>query len=1103
MTLADVDHRERIRGELDATLFVEAGAGTGKTTELVGRIVSLVAGGASLRGIAAITFTEKAAAELSDRVRARLELAAAGEGDYAALDERGRTRCRQAVSELDGATFETIHAFARKLLALHPLQAGLPPEFAVLDETEAALELAERVRRFLDELEQDHGVRLPLVAAYGLGLRPEDIRGLALNFAREWDRLTEERFQPPDAEPAWDPPLSRLLEGVRDGQTADFVARHVEPLEAFARRLDAAYERFEQAAEDRDKRLLEFVALAPRAPRMRGDVGKGRPLKAVSDGYENWVRGLRTWALGQLLPRLQEFALAYARERGEAGRLTFHDLLVRARDLLRDDSAVRQAVHERYPHLLIDEFQDTDPLQVELAALIAGGRDWSGDWRSTPVAGGRLFFVGDPKQSIYRFRRADIAVYETARGAFAAEGVALRTNFRSTRRVIEFVNAACAPLFESLQGWSPQAPWAELQPAPAAPDGVPVRVMGGAIAASARAIRDEEAAAVARAVAEIRRNNGAGLEGGTRYRDIAVLIPRRTALAAIERALAARGIPYRVESQSLVYRSEELREMANILAAIDDPTDEIALVAALRSPAFACSDAELLAFRRAGGRWDYLAKPPAAGPERVKAALCQLREWHEQRWWKSPAQLVEEVATETRLRQKALVARRPREAWRRYRLLAEQARALTGAGAVTTLRQFVEWLRRQVDEEVRVNEAMVPEPDDDAVRIMTVHAAKGLEFPVVLIAGLGSGGSNRSPMVIWPAGVEGGPPEVRAGTRERVFQTGGYEAALEHDHLREEAEQVRLLYVALTRAQRLLVVSLFRPEKRSGKSLAAQLEGVLERAAGHFERYEPQDAAGPEEQESPPTGESVVPRDVWAARRSEVIAQGGVSKVQAATAIAARAAEAGLAGTERLEREADEENEAEREPWRKGRAGTSIGRAVHAVLQTIDLASGEGLGETAAAQAAAEGVPGEASRVERLVRNALDSLPVREAVACGRCWREVYVGAEIEGTVVEGFIDLLYEREGGELVVVDYKTDSLRDAAEVDAAMARYRLQGAAYAAALEAALGRRVAEVVFVFTEPRAERRVDDLAHAMAEVRELLRAGPEGAPGNGRGGAD
>jgi len=180
------------------------------------------------------------------------------------------------------------------------------------------------------------------------------------------------------------------------------------------------------------------------------------------------------------------------------------------------------------------------------------------------------------------------------------------------------------------------------------------------------------------------------------------------------------------------------------------------------------------------------------------------------------------------------------------------------------------------------------------------------------------------------------------------------------------------------------------------------------------------------------------------------------------------------------------EPEIEEQPWRKGRAGTSIGRAVHAVMQTIDLATGDHLRETAESQALAEGIANEAAHVARLAESARTSPSIVAAVATGRYWRELYVGVPIGGMLVEGFIDLLYESPDG-LVVVDYKTDSVRDEAAIDATMERYRLQGAAYALALERALGRPVARAVFVFTEPRAEREVTDLPGAKAEIEALL----------------
>jgi ATP-dependent helicase/nuclease subunit A len=1092
MTLADREARERILRETRKTMFVEAGAGTGKTTALVGRIVAIVADGARIDQIAAITFTEKAAAELTDRVRQQLERAAAGDGEYAGLTEAARARCREAAAGIDGAAFQTIHAFARKLLAAHPVQAGLPPEFDVLDETEEELETREQVRRLLDEIERGDGTAQAVTVGYALGLQPRHLRGLARKFAADWDRLRGVTFERP-AEPNWEPPLRRLLDRVKRAGQTDAFTEHVQLLDAFADRLQAAYEAYDASDtdEERARRLVELLTLVARGPSINGTLGRGKPLGPAKEEYEAWVRQVRAWALGNPLPAVQAFALAYAEERRRSGRLTFHDLLVLAVDLLRTDPAARRALHERYPFLLIDEFQDTDPLQVELAALIAGEPRTVVAWQETEVEQGRLFFVGDPKQSIYRFRRADIRIFLAAKGAFGSEAAHLTTNFRSARRIVEWVNGVCGLLFDD--GGGGQAPWTPLEARPDAPEGEPVRVLGGPVdGAKAEEVREREAADVALGVLRARAENWAGRDGGTRFEDICILLPRRTGLPALERALADRGIPFRIESQSLMYAAEEVRDLANVLTAIDDPTDQVALVAALRSPLFACTDAELAEHAAAGGKWNYEAAVPDGSPERVRAALARLAAWHRERWTMTPAGLIEQLLGECHLLLAALGDLRPREAWRRYRIIAEQARALTVRGSVATLRQFIAWLDQQREEGVRVNEAIAPEPDDDAVRVMTIHAAKGLEFPVVFVMGLGTEGrSNDDARVWWPPEGRGLPPEVRCGSRERMFATARFAAVEAEEDAQEAAEQARLFYVAATRAEHALAVSLYRAAERTGKSMAARVERALEGAPPEtWERFEASAGTRP----AAPTADGVslgaapVPeRAAWMAARAALAAKAGRAPVVAATTIAHE----GLAD---VPEEPADELAGPEEPWRKGRAGTSLGRAVHAVLQGIDLATGSGLEEAARAQAEAEGIGDRWEEVARLARHALTSRAVQAAVASGRYWREVYVGADLDGAVVEGFIDLLYEGPDG-LVIVDYKTDRLRGAEEIDRVMPVYRLQGGAYAAAAEEATGRRVASVVFVFTEPREERAVADLAAAMQEARsraaEVLGRGP------------
>ncbi|MEJ5222401.1 MAG: UvrD-helicase domain-containing protein, partial [Tepidiforma sp.] len=325
MTLPDAAARDRVTRETAETLFVEAAAGAGKTTALVGRIVALVAGGMPIDRIAAITFTEKAAAELTDRVRERLERAAAGDGEYADLGPEERERCRAAIAGLDGASFQTIHAFARKLLAAHPVQAGLPPEFDVLDGTEEELELREAVRRFLDDVERSDATRTAVMTAYTLGLQPRHLRGLAREFARNWDRLRDATFEPPAAEPDWEPPLRRLLDEVnRDGQSDSFQPAF-DRLQEVAGRLEQAYRQVEAAASaaEREAGLAELLTLAGRVT-ISLNAGRKGTFRPVREGWDAWLTELRRWALERVLPAVQTFALDYADERRRRGRLTFH-----------------------------------------------------------------------------------------------------------------------------------------------------------------------------------------------------------------------------------------------------------------------------------------------------------------------------------------------------------------------------------------------------------------------------------------------------------------------------------------------------------------------------------------------------------------------------------------------------------------------------------------------------------------------------------------------------------------------------------------------------------------------------------------------------------
>ena len=986
-TLSDRPARDAIVERLDENMVVEAGAGTGKTTSLVSRVVALIATGrATMGSIAAITFTEAAAAELRSRIGETLERVGGDPG----RGQTERERCTRAVEDLDQASIQTLHSFAATLLRERPLDAGLPPGFNVRDGIEAEIAFEKRWSEWLDDTLDDPDAQTALRPALAEGLTLRHMREIAVRFHDNYDLLTGAPF---------DGPTGQSLNG------------------------------------EREKLLLPVLGL------------------------------------------LRSFALDYADERKSAGEAEFQDLLVLARNLLRDSLPARDFFRGRYSHILIDEVQDTDPLQAEIAFFLAEdvpvGMDSSGrpkDWSAVRPAAGKLFIVGDAKQSIYRFRRADINQVKRMQKSVGGLDELLTRNFRSRSPVIDWVNHVFHQWMVESEGQ------AEYSPLSVPPDGEapPVRFIGREVEGTIAEVRRQEADAIAHTVRaaieegwQVRSEDPHSEFRPAKYQDVCILMPSRLGLDALEFAFETAGIPYRLDSAGLIYESQEARDLLNCLSAIDDPTDQVSVVAALRSPALACSDADLLEFVEAGGQFDFLAEdgPPAGY---TSDALAVLRNFHERRQWTSPAALIEEFVRERRLMELALEGRQWRGRWMRYRFLIDRARAFAASGE-SSLRGYLAWTARQREEQARARETAVPESDEDAVRVMTVHGAKGLEFPILVLAGLGSTPAHRPGAVLFDRECEA--VEVKVGSGESSFSTAGYAELAEIDKSREAEEDVRLMYVATTRARDHLIVCLYR-NSRGGTSPAARIEELMEGADDLWEPFDPpalqdQGLAIPPAMNGMPEDDTPAARERWMEGRNATFA--------------ARSRPFSAAAT-RLAREAKDEQDIPDEPWRRGRAGTSIGRAVHAVLQVVDLRTGSGLEDIAKAQAAAEGVPGRAVEIARLARRALESPLVKRALGSRRWWRETPVAGPVGDGIVEGFIDLLFEEEDG-FVIVDYKTDALGTDEEIERAMSRYRLQGGGYALALGRATGATVKEVSFLFLEPRREVSVEDLSRAMREA--------------------
>ena len=1142
----DQPARHRIGDDLGTTLFVEAGAGSGKTTALVGRVVALVAAGTELRHIAAITFTEKAGAELRDRVRRELH----DHAQTATTTSEAAARCETAVGQLDAAAIGTLHAFAQRILSEHPVEARLPPRVEVLDEVTSGIAFDRRWARVLDHLLADPALERTLLLLNAAGVDPKKLRALAVAFDGSWD-LVE------DCVPATaaDPPavvdcVPKVLAELR---TLADLARHcVDPTDKLLGRLHEVLELgpLLAAAGDDDLDVLELLT-GPRklTASNLGKIGSWGGCKGdvvaqmlvVSETVEA-VKGTVLQACARHLgSAMRRHTLDAARQRREAGQLEFHDLLVLARQVLRDPvqgPVVRASLRRRYQRLLLDEFQDTDPIQIELAVRIACADPATADqeaWLDVAVEPGRLFVVGDPKQSIYRFRRADITTFLEAKDRFAAEAggaVELSANFRTVAPIIDWVNLTFAMLMAEAPDVDvphpSRPPYASLQAQrPAPPAGPPVAVVGATPhppKTKADVVRAAEARDVAHAVTVAMADRWPVRHGEDGWRDpqlgdITILVPARTSLPFLEDALGAACIPFRAESSSLVYASRAVRDLMMVLRAADDPTDHLRIVSALRTPLLGCGDDDLFRHKlEAKGSWSYnTPEPPDATAGPAAAGLSFLRAIHEARHWQSPAELLDRIARERRALELGFAEGRPRDVWRRLRFVIDQARAWSEATG-GSLRAYLRWVDQQTVEGARVTESVLPETDDDAVRIMTIHAAKGLEFPITIVSGMSTGSRTQTNPVDVHFPRAGGPVGYRLG---KDVTTEEFDVWTPIDEQMGYDERIRLLYVACTRACDHLVVSLHRVlrkgevKKASSRSNAELLltgmgEDLMVGLPDLSGLATPL-AADPAAQPTAPP-----PYAEWAADRAIALAVASRPGAVAATALTDEGGpdwgidlpvlavqptlfDDGDPGPLEppVETEVDpglqkRPRDLDLPPWLKGRYGTAIGRAVHGVLQTIDLATGAGLDDAVSVQSQAEAVPERAAVVRRLVEDALGSPAVKEAAGLPH-WREVYACTPIGDRLLEGYVDLLYRSPKG-LVVVDHKTAATNDPAELDRRVAGYRLQGAAYAVAVGRATAEPVTRVVFLFLTPNGavERQLGDLEAAMADVERLVAAGDE-----------
>jgi ATP-dependent exoDNAse (exonuclease V) beta subunit len=793
-TPRDAALRERVRTELDRNLVVEAGAGTGKTTLLVDRAVEALARGvADADSLVLVTFMEKAAAEIQRRLLDRLEEAAGRSAGWR------RRRLVQALSHPERLTVTTLHGLGYRIISRYPLECGAPPGATVWDPVEARRQARYAFEAWLNTRLPTERRWLAGLSAYGASWRD------ATRLIRE---MAERELAGPRAEEP--EPAEALLEAWRSTleDLCDVAARvHPDPDDPAVRQVATLRRQFEEIVAlppaARAPALFALDVPAPRGSQARWGRAKAHladqkaRLRELKTRHDTWRRAWAGRLVGRLGDLAQDFARFFAAWREERGAVLFRDQIRLALALLRRDGSERRTLSAETALLMVDEFQDNNPDQVELVQWLAA------DPHATPAdldrpPAGRLTLVGDPKQAIYGFQGADVA---TAHGWMerlvqlgAADLIPIVVNFRSDPDILATVNR----VFGDWMGRERfDAPWRALEAH--RPPGQGPRVFKATVGSGGPAGRLGQARRLeAEAIADLcRRVTSEGWpvedEQGTRparFEDIAVLVPGRTDLSWYLDAFRSRGIPVAAGGVERYYGYDEIRGLAAILRAAALPEDPAAVLAALRSPWLGVDEASLARHRAAGGTWYPLDDQPP-GPVAVRLEL--LAHWHRSWPERGAAGILEAVVA---LRRADLSADEIRRAAR----LVDDARRYSRRWGFWG---FVEWLWERVQGDARA--ADDGEPDvGRGVRLSTLHQAKGLEWPIVVLANLAAGRPAEGPVLLDSVR---GDVAVRFGT----VPTPNWEAVSESLAAQREAETRRLWYVGMTRARDWLVVVESRP----------------------------------------------------------------------------------------------------------------------------------------------------------------------------------------------------------------------------------------------------------------------------------------------------
>ncbi|MGB6066536.1 MAG: UvrD-helicase domain-containing protein [Desulfomonilaceae bacterium] len=1066
----DQDQRNIVLSELDKTLLVEAAAGTGKTTGMIGRMVNLLASGkCSIDTLAAVTFTRKAAAELRARFQVELERAHKN-----ALGPHGK-RLSEALSGIERCFIGTIHSFCARMLRERPVEAGVDLAFEEIDEA---------TDQELRQLAWDQYVaglyagNSPILAELeALGVEMGQLQGAFMKFAdypdvEEWPARA---LPSPDLGPA----MRHLTEYVR----------HIErlipslPEDPGNDTLIPKYRiiplMFRQLKHRRPHEIVEILSQFTKVKIVKKNWPEGgRQAVEEMQRWDNFREEIAEpivmlWLEFRYEPVMRAIRPArdiYDELRKKSGSLNYQDLLMHAAQLLRDKPSVRAYFRRRFARILVDEFQDTDPIQAEVLMFLTSDEPLEQDWRRCRPIPGSLFVVGDPKQSIYRFRRADIVTYNQVKEIIQGSGgqvVHLSANFRTLPPLVNWVNETFAEKFREYPAeCSPEyVPLLPVREAETKTGIASVRALripkgyrsndqigeyeGGIIAGTIRLALDKGLT-----LPRTEKEAAAGMPKQVQPGDFLIVTPTIGKLGVYSRKLQELGIPHLVTGGSAMNQVQELMLLHTCLVAVTQPENPVALVAALRSELFGISDQALYEFKQCGGQFSFHSSIPNAldmsAMRAFEDAFGRLRKYALWLIHLPAVSAIERISDDLGLAARACAGPggdvQAGSLAKAIELLRDaQSEHWTVAGLVESLSKFI-----QQDE---THDAIPAKPPETAVvRVMNLHKVKGLEAPVVFLAD--------------PTGNKAHPVELhidRSGDRVcgymaiegKVLGSGRntilalpeqWESFEDKEGQFQEAEVLRLRYVAATRAGCRFIVS--QRENFQNLNPWAFFEPHL---TGLPSLPDP----GPQ-MADPDTRIAVTGEEV--SKEVAAIGQRWIGAVQNTYSVASAKKEALEKG---------------KILYHHGEHGVEWGSVIHLLLQTamtapdsdLDALTRAALSEQGLDPALAENALETVASVtgSEIWKRALDSPRRLVEAPFQRLMPDKVTNGTMRGTILRGVIDLAFLEAGG-WVIVDYKTDRVAKE-RMPELVDLYRPQVIGYAEAWEQITGEAVNEAGLYFT--------------------------------------